>query len=73
LTISGEKRRVAADVKSEAFHRSERATGKFVRSIELPAEVDEQKIQADYKNGILTITLPKTEQARPKQIAVQIA
>lgn len=73
LTIAGEKRRVAADVKPEAFHRSERATGKFVRNIELPVEVDEQKVQADYKNGILIITLPKTEKARPKQIAVQIA
>lgn len=73
LTISGEKRRVPTDVKPEAFHRSERATGKFVRNIELPVEVDEQKVQADYKDGILTITLPKAEKARPKQIAVQIA
>lgn len=73
LTISGEKRRVVGDVKPEAFHRSERATGKFVRNIDLPVEVDEHKVQADYKNGILTIVLPKTEKARPKQIAVQIA
>ncbi len=73
LTISGEKRRVAADVKPEAFHRSERATGKFVRNLELPVEVEEHKVQADYKDGILTITLPKAEKARPKQIAVQIA
>ncbi len=73
LTISGEKRRVAADVKPEAYHRSERATGKFVRNIDLPVEVDEHKVQADYKDGILTITLPKAEKARPKQIAVQIA
>lgn len=73
LTIAGEKRRVPADVKPEAFHRSERATGKFVRNIELPVEVDEHQIQADYKNGILTITLPKAEKARPKQITVQVA
>lgn len=73
LTISGEKRRVVGDVKPEAFHRSERATGKFVRNIDLPVEVDEHKVQADYTNGILTIVLPKTEKARPKQIAVQIA
>lgn len=72
LTISGEKRRVAAEVKPEAFHRSERATGKFVRNIALPVEVDEHKVQADYKNGILHVVLPKAEKARPKQIAVQV-
>ena len=72
LSIAGEKRRVAGDVKPEAFHRSERATGKFVRHIELPVEVDENKVQADYKHGLLTVTLPKAEKAKPKQIAVQV-
>ena len=73
LSISGEKRRVAGDVKPEAFHRSERATGKFVRHIELPVEVEENKVQADYKHGLLNVTLPKTEKAKPKQIAVQVS
>ena len=73
LSISGEKRRVAGDVKPEAFHRSERATGKFVRHIELPVEVDENKVQADYKHGLLNVTLPKAEKAKPKQITVQVA
>jgi HSP20 family protein len=73
LTISGEKRRVSGEVKPEAFHRSERATGKFVRSIELPVEVDENTVKADYKNGLLVVTLPKAEKARPKQINVQVA
>jgi len=73
LTISGEKRRVSGEVKSEAFHRSERATGKFVRNIELPVEVDENTVKADYKNGLLVVTLPKAEKARPKQINVQVA
>jgi len=72
LSIAGEKRRVAGDVQPEAFHRSERATGKFVRHIELPMEVDESKVQADYKHGLLNITLPKAEKAKPKQIAVQV-
>ena len=72
LSIAGEKRRVAGDVKPEAFHRSERATGKFVRHIQLPVEVDENKVQADYKHGLLNVTLPKTEKAKPKQIAVQV-
>jgi len=73
LTISGEKRWVPGDIKPEAFHRSERATGKFVRNIELPGEVDENKVKADYENGLLKVTLPKAEQAKPKQISVQVA
>jgi HSP20 family protein len=73
LSITGEKRRVAGDVKPEAFHRSERATGTFVRHIQLPVEVDEHKVHADYKDGLLIVTLPKTEKAKPKQIAVQVS
>jgi len=73
LSIAGEKRRVAGDVQPEAFHRSERATGKFVRHIELPVEVDENTVQADYTHGLLTVTLPKTAKAKPKQIAVQLS
>jgi HSP20 family protein len=72
LSIEGEKRRVAGDVKPEAFHRSERATGKFVRHIQLPVEVEENKVQADYKHGLLNVTLPKAEKAKPKQIAIQV-
>lgn len=72
LSIAGEKRRVGGDVKPEAFHRSERATGKFVRHIQLPVEVDEHKVQADYRHGLLNVTLPKAEKAKPKQITVQI-
>ena len=72
LSIVGEKRRVAGDVKPEAFHRSERATGKFVRHLQLPVEVEENNIRADYKDGLLIVTLPKAEKAKPKQIAVQV-
>jgi HSP20 family protein len=72
LSISGEKRRVAGEVQPEAFHRSERATGTFVRQIPLPMEVDEQHVHADYKDGVLVVTLPKAAKAKPKQIAVQI-
>ncbi len=73
LSIAGEKRRVAGDVQPEAFHRSERAIGKFVRHIALPMEVDEHNVQADYTHGLLTVTLPKTAKAKPKQIAVQLS
>src|SRR5512135_86185 len=73
LTVSGEKSRVAADVKPEAFHRSERASGKFVRTFDLPVEVIEERIQAEYKNGLLIVTLPKAEKAKPRQVNVKVA
>ncbi|MDH3442454.1 MAG: Hsp20/alpha crystallin family protein [Deltaproteobacteria bacterium] len=73
LTVSGEKSRVSNDVRPEAFHRSERASGKFVRSLDLPLEVDAAAIEAEYKNGLLIVTLPKAEKAKPKQIQVKVA
>jgi len=73
LTLAGEKQRVTAEVTPEAFHRSERAAGKFVRTVELPLDVDESKVQAEYKNGLLLVTLPKSEKARPRHIDVQVA
>ncbi|HME61008.1 MAG TPA: Hsp20/alpha crystallin family protein [Candidatus Binatia bacterium] len=72
LTLSGEKTRIQGDVKPEAFHRSERSSGKFVRTFDLPVEVDEGKIQAEYKNGLLVITLPKPEKAKPRQVNVKV-
>jgi HSP20 family protein len=72
LTLSGEKSRITGDVKPEAFHRSERASGKFVRTIDLPIEVNESAIQAQYKNGLLVVTLPKGEKAKPRQVNVQV-
>lgn len=70
LIIEGEKTAVDKDVKAEAYHRSERSTGRFVRSLTLPCEIDGEKVQAEYRNGLLSITLPKAEDARPRQIAV---
>jgi HSP20 family protein len=72
LTLSGEKMKLSEDIKAEAFHRSERAAGRFVRTIELPSDVDREKIDANYKNGVLNITLPKTEEAKPKEIQVKV-
>jgi len=72
LTLSGEKKAALADAKPEDYHRSERGIGKFVRSITLPVDVEENKIKADYRNGLLLITLPKAEEAKPKQIAVKV-
>jgi len=73
LTIGGEKPVLGRDVRADAYHRNERAAGRFVRSITLPAEVDQTKAKADYRNGILTVTLPKAEEAKPKQIAIKVA
>ena len=72
LTISGEKIALAGEIKPEAYHRSERASGKFVRAIDLPVEVNEQAIDADYRAGILVLKLPKAEKAKPKQINVTV-
>jgi HSP20 family protein len=73
VTLAGEKSRVASEIKTEAFHRNERASGKFVRVLDLPVEVDGTKVGAEYKNGLLVLTLPKAEKAKPKQIAINIA
>lgn len=69
LTLSGEKAGVK-DVEAQAFHRNERASGKFVRTIDLPVAIDDAKIKAEYKNGLLVVTLPKAEKAKPRQINV---
>lgn len=73
LTLAGEKQRVADEVTLEAFHRSERKAGKFMRTVRLPVEVDDTKARAEYKNGLVCVTLPKAAQARPRQIDVQVA
>ncbi|MFZ5876007.1 MAG: Hsp20/alpha crystallin family protein [Nitrospirota bacterium] len=76
LTISGEKLRRPAgapDAAEEAYHRSERAAGKFSRSLELPVEVDDQRVAARYEQGVLRITLPKAESAKPRRINVAVA
>jgi HSP20 family protein len=73
LTLSGEKQRTPGQIAPEAFHRSERASGKFVRTIELPFEVDDANMKAQYNNGLLVIILPKAEKAKPKQISVKVS
>lgn len=71
LSISGEKKN-ENETKEENVYRSERYYGKFLRSIELPSAVDTSKIEANYKNGVLEIAVPKTEEARPKQIKIKV-
>jgi HSP20 family protein len=69
LTIAGERKSEIQD--GEKAERSERYVGKFRRSITLPARVDGTKVNATYRDGILTVTLPKAEEAKPKQIQVR--
>jgi HSP20 family protein len=71
LTLRGEKK-MDATIKDERCHRIERTYGAFSRSFSLPPTVDSSKVTADYKNGVLTITLPLREEAKPKQIQVQV-
>jgi HSP20 family protein len=71
LTISGQKKMDTA-VQENQYHRIERTFGAFSRSFTLPAMVDTNAIGADYKNGVLTVRLPLREEAKPKQIQVQV-
>jgi len=72
LTIKGEKK-LSASVKEEQFHRIERRYGAFSRSFSLPPTVDTTKIGAEYKHGVLTVRLPLREEAKPRQIKVDVA
>jgi len=72
LTLRGE-RKVEDDVKKDSFHRVERAYGAFTRSFTLPTTVDTAHIKAESKDGVLKLTLPKREEAKPKQIQIQVA
>src|SRR3972149_9996245 len=72
LTLRGERKR-EEEIKEKGYFRSERAYGTFSRSFTLPATVAANKIGASYKDGILTVTLPKAEEAKPRQIEVKVA
>ncbi len=70
LTISGEKREEKKEEK-ENYWRMERSYGSFVRRVPLPSGVNEDAIEASFKDGVLTITLPKTEEAKGKKIEIK--
>jgi HSP20 family protein len=71
LTLQGE-RKFDNEVKKENYHRVERAYGAFGRSFTLPTVVDTEKIKAEYKDGVLRVTLPKREEAKAKQISISV-
>ena len=70
VSIAGEKPGLPG-VPPERVHRVERAAGRFLRTIELPAEVDANQVQAQYRQGLLLLTLPRAEAARPRRVTVQ--
>ena len=72
LMVQG-MRRQEAEEKGKKYHRVERSYGSFVRSFSLPDLVDDTKVQADFKEGVLTLHLPKSEKAKPKAIEVKVA
>lgn len=70
LTIKGERKRLSQE--GGVWHRQERSCGAFERSVELPHDVDSDKVTAELKQGVLTISLPKREEAKPRRIEVKI-
>jgi len=72
LTLSGERKDSPASEQAKVWHRRERGVGSFLRTVELPGEIDSAKVTAEYREGILLVTLPKREEAKPKKIDVRI-
>ena len=70
VSISG-RREIPGENERVSYHRKERSEGAFNRAVTLPMEVDAERVDARYADGILTLTLPKAEQAKPRQIAIR--
>ena len=71
LTIKGEKKK-EEEIKEENYYRAERSYGSFVRTLELPKDVHTDKVKATFNNGILEVRLPKTEEAKAKEVKVKV-
>ena len=71
LSISGERKQ-EKETKDSKYHRVERAYGKYYRSFTLPSKIQEDKIDAEFKDGQLTITVPKAEEVKPKEISIKV-
>ena len=72
LTIQGERKHEKEE-KGKRYHRIERSYGSFVRTFSLPDVIDEEKVRAEFKEGVLNLSLPKSEKAKPKAIDVKVA
>lgn len=71
LTIKGEKKK-EEEIKEENYYRAERSYGSFLRTLELPRDVRADQVKASFKNGILEVRIPKTEEAKAKEIKVKV-
>jgi HSP20 family protein len=71
LTINGERKAESGD--NSAYHRRERPWGKFSRAIHLPADLDVERAEARFQNGVMTLRIPRAQAAKPRQITVQAA
>ena len=71
LTVRGE-RKFQKEEAAKGYHRMERSYGTFERSFTVPTSVDAEKVAADYKNGVLTVKLPKKEAAKPRQVKIEV-
>jgi HSP20 family protein len=71
LTVSGEKKVDQGNDDERGYRLLERVSGKFHRVFELPGDVDEKGVKADYKNGVLAVSLPKSEKAKPREIPIR--
>ncbi|HUO31719.1 MAG TPA: Hsp20/alpha crystallin family protein [Bryobacteraceae bacterium] len=71
LTLSGERKFEQED-NSKGYHRIERGYGQFTRSFTVPQTVDTEKVAADYRNGVLTVRLPKKAAAKPRQVKIEV-
>jgi HSP20 family protein len=73
LTLKGERKFERKEDSKEGYHRIERSYGAFMRCFALPDSVDTDKVKAEYKNGVLTVTLPKKEIAKPRNVKIEVA
>ena len=72
LTLKGE-RKFEKEVKNESYHRVERSYGSFARSFSLPNSISTEKVKAEFKDGLLTLTLPKREEAKPRTVKIDVS
>ncbi len=73
LTIQGERAKQSTPTNGDASHRRERPQGRFTRTLELPSDIDRSAVEAEYRNGVLRVTLPKTEKEQPRTIDVKFS
>jgi HSP20 family protein len=73
LTLSGERLPAEVEGAGRTWHRRERGAGRFLRTVELPVEINPDQVKAEYRNGLLLVTLPKVEEARPRKISIKVS